>query len=270
MNTASSVEPFNELTMTRFGRMLVNRNDVYIGQSLIRYGEYSWGEVLLMEQLVSPDSTIVEAGANIGSHTIPLAQRLSGGRLYAFEPQRMVFQTLCANLALNQCTNVHSFWSGLGSREGSITIPDIPPNIRSNFGGVSANSYFDQVASLSVPCATIDGLGLDDCTLIKADVEGMELEVIKGASKTIDKYRPVLYLEADRKDQRAALIRALFDLDYDLWWHIPPLFSPDNMFGDTEDIFNIISSNLVGLPAENKTPVTGLAQVTNENDWPWS
>ena len=259
---------FNVLTMTRFGRMLVNKNDVYIGQSLLRYGEYSWAEILLLEQLIAPDSVIVEAGANIGSHTVPLSQRVNGGGLvFAFEPQRMVFQTLCANLALNQCVNVFSFWGGVGERKGSISIPDLSPFVANNFGGIGANLGDDQQTMLSVPCQTIDELGLERCNLIKADVEGMELEVIKGAKGTIDAYRPILYLEADRKDRFPLLARALFELDYQLWWHTPDLYSADNIFSDSEDVYSILSANILGLPRENKTPVTGLMPIADENDW---
>ena len=135
--TTQPITPFNTLITARFGPMLVNRHDRYIGRSLQEYGAYSWSEITLMEQLIGPGSVVVEAGANIGSHTVPLAQRLGEtGRLYAFEPQRLVYQTLCANLALNNLSNVYPYWSAVGAQRGETSIPDLSPYIDNNFGGI--------------------------------------------------------------------------------------------------------------------------------------
>jgi hypothetical protein len=98
---------FNELRACRLGPMLYNRNDVFVGASLRKYGEHSWLEHELVSRVVRPGQLIVEAGANIGAHTVGLSRLVgASGALLAFEPQRVVFQTLCANLALNQCKNV--------------------------------------------------------------------------------------------------------------------------------------------------------------------
>ena len=52
----------------------------------------------------------LDVGANIGCHTVPFAKLVGeSGRVVAFEPQRLVFQNLCANLALNALTNVYVY-----------------------------------------------------------------------------------------------------------------------------------------------------------------
>ncbi|NKB61946.1 MAG: FkbM family methyltransferase [Gammaproteobacteria bacterium] len=268
MNNNDSEFTFNVLTMTRFGRMLVNKNDVYVGRSLIQYGEYSWEEIAVIGLLDLSNANVIEAGSNIGSHTIPLSQRISGsGRLYAFEPQRLIYQTLSANLALNQCDNVHAYWAGVGAKAGKILIPELSPRQAGNFGGVSANSREGESPMIEVPCMTIDSLRLESCALIKADVEGMELDVITGGEKTIRTCRPTLYLEADRREKLPPLIRKLKSLHYQLWWHVPNLFNPDNIFHEAKDIFNVHSINILGFPAEKEVPVSGLDPVKGENDW---
>ena len=79
---------FNKTIETRFGPMIYNENDQYIGQSLASYGEFSFGETDLFDQLVSEGMFVIEIGANIGAHTIMLAQKVaSAGRVIAFEPQ---------------------------------------------------------------------------------------------------------------------------------------------------------------------------------------
>src|SRR5262245_2266954 len=93
---------FNRLKNCRHGRMLYNINDRFIGASLHAYGEYSEEEIDLFKQIVRAGDIVIEVGANIGAHTVWFSKETAqgGGRVVAFEPQRLVFQTLCANLAL--------------------------------------------------------------------------------------------------------------------------------------------------------------------------
>ena len=83
----------------RYGKIIYNTLDKYVGKSLKLYGEFSQGEADLFEMIVKPGACVVEVGANIGSHTIHLAQ-LAGkdGAVLAFEPQRLVFQILAGNI----------------------------------------------------------------------------------------------------------------------------------------------------------------------------
>lgn len=260
------MEPFNVLCTTRFGRMLVNKNDVFIGESLRRYGEYSWGEVELFERLLRAGNTVVEAGANIGAHTVPLA-RIVGpqGTVHAFEPQRLVFQTLCANLALNQCTNAHARQAALGASATEMDLPPIDSRQRNNFGGVS---LVGAAGGERVPMTTLDDLKLQRCDMLKADVEGMEAEVLKGSNETIVRFRPFIYAENDRKERSPALIELLLKMNYRLWWHAVPLFNPNNLNGESQNMFGgVVSLNMLCVPRERPSPVAGLAEVSGPQDW---
>ena len=95
--------PFNRSAECRYGTLLFNQNDRFIGKSLELYGEYSEGEIDLFRQVVQPGTIVLEIGANIGTHTLFFARQVGhDGLVIAFEPQRLVFQCLCANMALNQ------------------------------------------------------------------------------------------------------------------------------------------------------------------------
>ena len=59
---------FNHLSECRYGYMLYNINDTYMGGSLDRYGEFSEGEGELFRQVVQPGSVVVDVGANIGAN----------------------------------------------------------------------------------------------------------------------------------------------------------------------------------------------------------
>src|SRR4029077_19152386 len=96
------------------------------------------GEQELFQRVVHPGDLVVEVGANIGAHTVELARLVgSDGEVHAFEPQRIVFQTLCANVALNQLTNVRTLQAAVGAQCGTLLVPAIDPATRANFGGVT-------------------------------------------------------------------------------------------------------------------------------------
>ena len=112
---------FNHLIEARHGYVLYNVNDRYIGRSVEHYGEWSPGETTLFRQFCRPGHYVVDVGAHIGTHTLAFA-RLVGerGRVFAFEPQRMLAQALAANVALNSLTNVHTHHLGVGAEDGAL------------------------------------------------------------------------------------------------------------------------------------------------------
>lgn len=236
----------NRLKDCRHGRMLYNEHDIYIGRSLDLYGEFSEGECDVFRQLIQPGWTVLELGANIGSHTVFLAKRVGpSGRLIAFEPQRIVFQTLCANIALNSILNVDCHQKAVGQQAGSLIVPPLDYTVDNNFGGLGLGAY---TQGESVPVVAIDDLNLNACHFMKIDIEGMEREAILGAKQTLERWKPVLYVENDRADRSEALVETLHGLGYALYWHKPPMYSPQNYFGNQQNIFGgIVSMNMIGI-----------------------
>ena len=261
----AAASAFNVLVKTRLGPMLVNRNDRYVGQSLIAYGEMCEGEAALFRQLVGPGGVAIEAGANIGAHTLLLSQLVGEqGIVLAYEPQRIVFQTLCANLALNQCLNVVARQQGLGRVAGQMVLPAVDPRLPNNFGGLS---LLAEGGGERVGVVTLDELDLQRCDFLKADVEGMEVDVLAGARQTLTRCRPILYLENDRAEHSAALIELLFSLDYRVWWHVTPLFNPQNFAGNPNNIFGgTVSINVLCQPRQSSRPVSGLREIISPDD----
>jgi FkbM family methyltransferase len=256
---------FNELQMCRSGPMVYNKYDLYVGGSLQRYGEFSVVEQEVFAQIVRPGAVVVEAGANIGAHTVELSG-LAGrdGEVHAFEPQRLVFQTLCANLALNQCTNVHAKQAAVGAEAGTISVPAMDPAVISNFGGVSLREGRPGEA---VPLVTLDGLDLPACHFLKADVEGMEVEVLKGGEQLIQTHRPIMYLENDRAERSAELLTMVERLDYKAYWHFARLFNPANFYGNPVDGFpGVVSVNILCIPKETNMTVESLRPITSPQD----
>lgn len=250
----------NRLTRGRHGLLLYNRHDTYIGRSVERYGDFSEGEVELFRQLIRPGHVVVEAGANIGAHTLVLSELVGEtGAVHAFEPQRILFQTLCANVALNSRTNVFCRCEALGEAAGTLRVPHLDYHAENNFGGLGLGSYR---SGEPVPVTTVDSLQLPRCDFLKADVEGMELSVLRGAAQTVQKFRPLLYVENDRPANSAALVAYLRELEYDLYWHTPPLYNPANYFHNAVNEFGAtVSKNMLGVHRSIKSQITGLAPV---------
>jgi len=250
----------------RHGTMAFLRADQYIGKALALYGEYSEPEVELFAKLLGHGQTVVEVGANIGAHTIPLA-RLVGptGLVVAFEPQGVIFQILCTNVVLNETFNVRTINAGSGSAPGNLKMPIIDyHNPGFNFGGVS---LVDVTQGYDVPVIPLDALELVSLQLLKIDVEGMEIEVLLGAKNQIARHRPFLYVENDRPHLSVALISLMEEMGYELWWHFPRMFNENNFAETATNIFgNTISINVIGVPKELKLPVSGFQKVAGPED----
>jgi FkbM family methyltransferase len=236
--------PFNSQKACRHGQMLYNVHDTYIGRSLDLYGEFSEGEIELFRQFVKPGDWVLDLGANIGTHTLFFSRQVGpAGRVLAFEPQRVVFQTLCANMALNSVTNAWCYPHAVGAEPGEIFVPQLDSHGVNNFGGLGLGPYRE---GEQVPVITLDGLGLTRCDLLKIDVEGMEQAVLVGAVNLLARFKPLLYVENDRPEQSPALVRFLDDQGYAMYWHRPPLFNPKNYFGNPLNVFeDTVSLNLL-------------------------
>jgi FkbM family methyltransferase len=251
------------------GAMIYNIHDRFIGRALDKYGEISRGEVMFLRQLIGPGMTVVDVGANIGVLTVPFARLVSpSGKVIAFEPQRIIYQMLCGNLALNALDNVVAYNMAVGRVAGTIAVPPVDYTQAGNFGGVSVSAA---AVGETVPLTTIDSLAVPRCDFMKIDVEGMELDVLEGARNTLQRFRPRLYVENDRAEKSPALIEHLLALDYQLYWHLPWLYSPDNFFRDQENIFaGIVSDNMVCVPRTGPLSITvqGLIEITSKDARP--
>lgn len=263
-------EGFNTLVKGRHGTFLYNKNDIYIGRSLALYGEYCEAESRVFTQLCRPGDFAVEAGANIGVHTVPMAKAVGAkGRVVAFEPQRVVFQTLCANVALNSLMNVECHWAAVGDGPGTVKIPDFDYQKKGNFGGIAVDGFSK---GRDVPVVALDKfLDLPRLRLLKIDVEGMEDKVLAGARETLSKHRPYVYLENDRVEKSEALIRQIMEFGYRPHWHLPRLYSEANFFENPENVFaNIISVNMLCVPEELTPDLQGFQEVKDPSEHPFA
>jgi FkbM family methyltransferase len=246
------------LKACKYGWMLYS--GPYIGKCFDLYGQYSESEVSLMRSFLREGSTVIDVGANIGDLTIPLAKTVSPtGRVYAIESHPEAFNILCANLALNGLRNTKPINAFVAASE----------NVETGSRTWGRFAYVSE--TWKTPFLALDSLELSACDLIKVDVDGKELEVLKSGEMQIERHRPILYFENDIKDASPPLLAYVRDkLGYDLYWHPAPIFEEDNFFGNPVNHWspkNIVSLMVLGVPAEQKREINGLQPVVTPNDW---
>ena len=259
---------FNKLIKARHGTLLYNKNDIYIGKSIEKYGEFSYLEAKIFEQICKAGDVVIEVGANIGAHTLYLSKLVGNGYVFAFEPQRLVFQNLCANLALNSISNVFAYQEAVSNENGTIIIPECDFTKNNNFGGINIENTKN---GTTVNRQKLDNFlnKIDRLKLLKIDVEGMEILVIKGAKELIDKFRPIIYVENDRQEHSKELIELLWSLDYKMYWHLPKLYNKSNFFCQEENIFgNIVSVNMFCIHKDLDIKVIDMVEVLDSSFHP--
>ncbi len=193
-----------EIVESAMGPMLVLKTDTVISEKIRTSGDYGAEEKVLLGELIQPGQTIIDVGANIGSHTLFFSQSTgSEGKVYSFEAQRFLFQILCANVALNSLRNVWCVPTALGNAQGRVDVPVPDYGRNNNYGGYSLSFETFKESGYMLK---LDAIPLEACHLIKIDVEGMELDVLQGSKKTIDTFRPLLYLENNRPEKEAELL----------------------------------------------------------------
>ena len=151
----------------------------------------------------SVDGCVLDIGGNIGSYVVPIAKMFPGLKFYSFEPQRIVYYQLCSNLIINAVDNVYAINKGLSDKQDFIKT--VVPNysIETNVGAFSLDM---ETRNNNYECATIgaveemqidllDDYKFNNVKLIKIDVEGLELNVIKGGLKTLEDndYPPIIF-----------------------------------------------------------------------------
>lgn len=229
--------------------------DMYISKYLDKYGEWSEQECEVYDKFIKNNFVVVEVGSHLGSHTIPLAKL--AGTVICYEPQRLIYQTLCHNIIKNNLKNVCAYMMAVGNENKDIQLNEVDFNYyiknkkETNTGSAQINKLLTKTGY------KINMVRLDDhlnhlaaLHFLKIDAEFMELDVLKGATKLINKFNPVIYFEFDLKDNKE-LLQYVKSLNYDMYYHITMMYNPDNYNKDKEDLNpNATSNMIIAIPSK--------------------
>ena len=159
----------------------------------------------------------IDVGANIGNHTLFFSKICDFTECYSFEPNPAVAYVLRQNVKLNGLNEkVTVVESGVGARKDVMYLGSSPQD---NLGATKLHEK--GFSSGRVEVIAIDDMGLTNVDFIKVDVEGMALEVLKGARQTIITNKPILFVEIfdDQLKESMELISSLgYRLERSLEW----------------------------------------------------
>ena len=153
-----------------------------------QYHEHSLLEAF--HSVVDSSGTICDLGANFGSHTVYFAAIMKARRVHSFEPQAHLIDVIKKTLELNQIDNVTLHHAVAGAKVGKAHLK------RTDAENSGMAEFRPGVGDLSVDMLPVDDVVNDEhVTGVKIDVEGMQMPVLRGMSKTIRRCAPVLWLE---------------------------------------------------------------------------
>jgi hypothetical protein len=182
---------------------IIDRNDL-ISKIIECNGDYE-PELKHITQhfLNEKPGTLIDIGANIGTYCIPIAKKNPNTNIIAFEVQSKIYAQLMENIDINEIKNIKVYNNGLSDKVETLvaTIPDY--EIETNIGAFSLDDEVRQndyeISTTSgtetFSLLTLDSFKFDNISLIKIDVEGMELKVLQGAQDTLEKnnYPPIIF-----------------------------------------------------------------------------
>ena len=242
-------------TRLPFGAWWMKRND-NLAETLLT-GSFEAAELAFVGRFLKPGMTVLDIGAHQGLYSLLASRRVGPtGRVFSFEPSPRERRALRLNLAMNFPRNVAVQALALGSEETTADLYVVQG------GQTGCNSLRPPEVLSSTKPVPVRVTTLDQWTaqnriahvdFIKLDVEGAELEVLRGAAALLQgRPRPVILAEV--QDIRTApwgyrakdILTTLRNANY-TWFH----FLPDGSIGELDLTPQTFDGNFVAFPAES-------------------
>jgi FkbM family methyltransferase len=175
--------------------------DSYVERQAYLFGGYERREIELFLAAIPADRrrTILDIGANIGTHSLSFAKAFAN--VHAFEPNPLVVDRLRRNVALNRAENIEVHQVGLSDVAGTLDLY-APDSANQGLGTFLEAEQYDRAlvrvgsAEIAVGDAYVANLaGGATIDAIKCDVQGFEVPVFRGLAETIMRDRPIIWVE---------------------------------------------------------------------------
>lgn len=186
----------------------------------------------VLEKIIQPNFNIVDAGCHLGFHTVRFSKLAPEGKVYAFDINEEALDLLEHTIKINDLTNIELYRKGLSEESKKIKYrKNIHPDQNSLYESYSKVFTGEAEAEL----VALDQVGLGKVHLLKLDVEGSELDILKGSYNTIKENRPlIIYENLNNSNLNPAAY--LLDLEYEIY-QIEP--SRDFLAIPIEDPYNV-------------------------------
>lgn len=201
------------------GSFLVIENDL-IGNFILQYGFWEKHLYDIYTKFLTPESIIIDAGANIGFHTVHCAT--FGKQVYAFEPQSIIFNILSSNILINGVSDkIKHYRLGLGDKKIKLHMePENKtrePNGVTNFGGLGLTTETLDTEVVDLVKWDEEFSHVDKVDFIKMDIQGSEIYALKGMENMLIKNKPWMLLENYDNKHDKLVIDYLLSLGYTIY-----------------------------------------------------
>lgn len=209
-------------------------NDQMIGGGLKYYGEYQQIEIDFLNRFaITNDSVVYDIGGNVGYHASAFGAYAK--EVHSFEANPTHYQLLKWNTDNNEKITAHNF--AVSSTPGTILIEDFDTGKYDNYGAVRVGAE----SGVEVPAKSLDDLvnanELPPPDVMKVDVEGHELDVMRGCTNLIEKYKPKIYFEAQETEDLAEIYDFLTERGYEMVWLVIRNFNANNFYKQPFNVF---------------------------------
>jgi FkbM family methyltransferase len=249
-----------------FGELECYKND-HITKHIESFGAHARPNVAMLRTMLREGDAIVDAGAHVGSFTIPLAKAVGpGGAVFAIEANPETYAILCRNLERHGIKG-KVYCGGVSDESGAKLYMRFDAGSNSGADSLSASGWGPAVGTVR-----IDDLTDQPISLIKIDVEGMEMKALKSAKQTIDRDRPVIFMEYAPHRQAAQGhtaqdFQAFFEIrKYRILVNIGPGQGDAETFqiGEIDDLRKLsLMTDLLLMPAESDRMPSDIACTTS-------
>lgn len=214
---------------TFFGPAAVIESDTRITEEIQQLGHWEFGQLLEILQIYEKfyagrSGTMLDIGCNIGSWTLPIAQRYTQNNILAIDCQQLALDCVSCTVHLNNLNNVRVDCCAVSDHCDQIKQHKIDYRWHANFGAyefeppTGVSDFNGQLLTDLdiVSVRTVDSLSLINVVFIKLDIEGMEYQALIGAKDTIQRCRPFVVYEHHKTD-RVNAEQLLKDLNYTIY-----------------------------------------------------
>jgi FkbM family methyltransferase len=213
----------HEVTARRRGLTWRLDTACWVQRTVFYTGQWDEEELRLVLSLLPADGVFLDVGAYFGWYALNVAHSRPHARVLAFEPVPASQDHLEENRVRNGLTNVRLVRAAVGAEPGEAEMALPPPTN----GGSAHLSMEGAGGHVRVPVTTLDAFAAEErlprIDMVKIDVEGAELEVLRGAEGVLRRFRPLLLVELNpsalrrRGAEPNALLDALAALGYETW-----------------------------------------------------
>jgi FkbM family methyltransferase len=264
----STTKIINKIEFVSGGNIIFHFDDFMINaaphirydiiSNILIFGDYERFILKVIDRLCPNDGVFIDIGANVGYLSLFMARQQTRV-IYSFEASSITYSALLDNIKLNKSNNINTFNLYLGENDGhtSFYYDMDNPAASSAVKLIDLNEHSSEIVSIRRLDSIVNDLNRVD--LIKIDVEGSELFVIRGAFKTIAKHRPFIVCEMLRKWSTKYnyhpndIINSLIDLHYVVYEIVN-----DSLRSLDKVNENTIGTNFVFVPHEKIDVFNGL------------